>query len=429
MITFAGGAARGDEGKGRIVDGLAAEYDIVARAAGGPNAGHTVVLPDGVEHKLHLLPSGIAHPHIMNIIGNGTVIDPVKLAVEIENAALNGVELDESRLLISDAAHLILPYHITIDELRETGAQAQGTTKSGIGPAYADKAMRHGIRTDSILHDPLGVAVRVSDDTSAYNALRVDAGLDPMDVNDTVERFMDSAVSLGSMIIDTALYLNERLRDGDDLLVEGAQGFLLDIDHGMYDAVTSSTTTAAGIFAGLGIPPQEVHSIGVVKAVQSHVGGGPFPTEIHDQSQLDLLHGDLTTIDAEQGTTTGRKRRLGHLDIAALRRAIIIAGFEELALTKLDWVPRYGESVLLCVGYKHGGRYSDISPSSAHELAAVEPQYIELPTWSGDISSARRFDDLPVEAREYVTTIEDLVDKPIEWIGVGPRRDEMVSRD
>ncbi|MCA9308920.1 adenylosuccinate synthase [Candidatus Saccharibacteria bacterium] len=428
-VTVIVGEQRGDEGKGRFADMLADEHDIVARFNGGANAGHTVVLPDGRDFALHLLPSGIAHPHAVNVIGNGTVVDPIKLNIEIADASEKGVDIDEGNLMISSAAHLILPHHISLDELREVGSAKQGTTKSGIAPVYADKAMRSGVRMEVINNDIDRLVNIVASKIEETNEQRCAAGLDVIDVNEVTDRYITNAVLLGRFTTDTALYLNRRLKQGDRVLAEGAQAFLLDIDHGMYDAVTSSSTTVGGVMTGLGVSHQHIDRvIGVSKAVQSHVGGGPFATEITDEGVLERLHGRLDQVDSETGTTTGRKRRLGHLDLAAIKRAQMTNGTGEMVLTKLDWVSRYGETVLICTGYERKGKSLEVSPDAAYKIQQSTPQYTELPTWQQDISAIRDFGDLPPEAQRYVEFIEETVDVPVTMIGVGPRRDQVIVR-
>lgn len=429
-ITTIIGEQRGDEGKGRFADMLAEEHDIIARFNGGANAGHTVVLPDGRELALHLLPSGIAHSHTVNVIGNGTVVNPVKLNEELLAAKNQGIELDEGRLMISSAAHLIMPHHISIDELRESGNGAQGSTKSGIAPVYADKAMRTGLRVEIIRNDLDALAKIVATNIEITNEDRQRAGLNNIDVSETTERYIENALIIGRFATDTTLYLNRKLRTGSAVLAEGAQAFLLDIDHGMYDAVTSSSTTTGGVMTGLGVPPHFLQRVvGVSKAIQSHVGGGPFATEITDEDLLFRLHGDPGQIDSESGTTTGRKRRLGYLDLAAIKRSQMVNGTTEMALTKLDWVPRFGEKVLICTGYKRKDKNLEVSPDAAYKIKQSTPRYAELPTWKDDVSSVRNFDKLPKEARHYIEFIESETGVPATMIGVGPRRDQVIIRE
>lgn len=429
-ITAILGEQRGDEGKGRFADMLAEEHDIVARFNGGANAGHTVVLPDGRDLALHLIPAGVAHPHAMNIIGNGTVVDPIKFNQELHTIRGKGIDIDESRLMISSAAHLILPHHISQDELREASSTMQGTTKSGIAQVYADKAMRSGVRVEIINNDIDRLARVVAAGLEVTNIHREAAGLDTIDVSAATEKYIANALLLGKYATDTTLYLNRRLRKGARVLAEGAQAFLLDIDHGMYDAVTSSSTTIGGVMTGLGVSHKYIDRvIGVSKAVQSHVGGGPFATEIADDELLARLHGRLDQVDSEKGTTTGRKRRLGHLDLAAIKRAHMVNGTTEMVITKLDWVPRYGETVLVCVGYERNGRILEVSPDAAYKIAESKPIYEEMPSWKGDVSDVRQFKDLPREAQSYIEFIEETTDVPVTMIGVGPRRDQVIIRD
>jgi adenylosuccinate synthase len=432
-ITAVLGEQRGDEGKGRFVDMLAAEHDIVARFNGGANAGHTVVTPEGAEFDLHLMPSGITQPGVMNVIGNGTAIDAPKLVAEIETSKKKGLTVNPDRLMISSAAHLLLPHHVVLDTIREGGKHAQGSTKSGIAQVYADKYMRSGIRAEIINNDPdrLYDTIRTGLRKTIFRQLvtqfpHIFPFARPSQV---AQAYVESAQQLAPFITDTTLYLNTQLQAGAGLLAEGAQAYLLDADHGMFPAVTSSSTTVGGIFTGLGVSPHNLDRvIGVSKAIPSHVGGGPFATEIHDDALLEQIHGDMTTVDAEKGTTTGRVRRLGHLDIPAIRRAQMVNGTTEMALTKLDWVPRYGEQVLLCVAYERKGNILDIAPDAAYKIEQSRPIYEALPTWQEDISGIRDYGDLPTEARAYIERIESLTGKPITMIGVGYKRDQVIDR-
>lgn len=423
------GEQRGDEGKGRIVDMLAAEHDIVARFNGGSNAGHTVVLPDGTELSLHIIPSGIAREDTVNIIGNGTIVDPVRFAAEVASIEEVGIKVSPEKLKVSSAAHLVLPHYRYQDELRELGRGAQGTTKAGIADTYAAKARRDGVRAERILGDHQNLLDIVASGLKTIPALRKKAGLEPIDIAADIAAFSEAIELLQPFITDTAVYLNTEMKNGAKVLTEGAQAFLLDIDHGMYPFVTSSTTTSGGVATGLGIPPQTFDRvIGVVKAVQSHVGGGPFVTEANDKKTLARLHGDLSTIDAEKGTTTGRIRRLGYLDMPAIRRAQMINGTTEMALTKLDWVPRYGKTIKICTAYEYRGEKLAMAPDSAWALEKCTPVYDELPSWDEDITDIREFDKLPANAQQYVLTLEKWTRTPVTYIGVGPRRDQVIIR-
>ncbi|MDL2363603.1 MAG: adenylosuccinate synthase [Patescibacteria group bacterium] len=425
------GLQRGDEGKGRFVDMMAEDHDIVARFNGGNNAGHTVVLPDGRDLALHLVPSGIAHEHAMNIIGNGTVVNPVKLIEEIDDIRSKDIEVSRRNLLISCAAQLVLPHHICADEIREAGQGGQGSTKSGIAQVFSSKASRTGVRMREILSDPQAVSIEAYEGLRALRDQREKADLPKLDEEEIAHNYMISVQKVGEYVTDTVLFLNQQLRKEKParVLAEGAQAYLLDIDHGMYPFVTSSTTTSGGVATGLGIPPYLIDKVtGVVKAVQSHVGGGPFVTEVHDKEALQMLHGDMSTIDAEKGTTTGRVRRLGYLDLPQIRRAQMVNGTHDVALSKLDWFPRYGDDAPICVAYEFDGVTTDIAPGSADELLRCKPVFETLPTWEEDIQGVRNFSDLPENAQKAVEFIEDRTNVPISMIGVGPNREQVIIR-
>lgn len=434
MIDVIIGLQRGDEGKGRFVDMLARDHDIVARFNGGNNAGHTVVLPDGRDLALHLVPSGIAHPHTMNVIGNGTLINPIKLVEEIEQIRSKGIEVSSSNLMLSSASHLILPHHIYDDEIRESGDSKQGSTKTGIAQVASFKAMRTGVRTEIIAKDIDELRSIVSAGLTAQRPFRKAAGLEAIDEELVTTQYIENAKLLAEFISDTVLYLNQQLRKPTParVLAEGAQAFLLDIDHGMYPFTTSSSTTTGGVFTGLGVPPSFIGNVvGVAKAIQSHVGGGPFVTEILDESILQQLHGDMGTIDAEKGTTTGRIRRLGYMDLPQIRRAQMVNGEESrqvMALSKLDWVRRFGEKIPICVAYAHGGATLEIAPDAAYKLEQCTPIYEYLPNWHEDISNVREFDELPLQAQNYIRFIEEKTGVSVAMIGVGPRRDQVIIR-
>lgn len=426
------GEQRGDEGKGRFVDMYMPEFDIGARFNGGANAGHTVVVDDEV-FKLHGLPTSVVHPGKKSVMGNGVVIDPVRLVAEIDTLADQGVTITPNDLLISSSAHLILPSHISQDEIKEAGTARQGSTKSGIAQAYSAKYEREGVRAEAIKNtfDQLGEFVMA--ELLSQNALRSLCDLEPIDEKEKTQEFLNCAKRLGEYITDATLFLNRELRKEKParVLAEGAQAFLLDIDHGMYPYTTSSSATAGGIATGLGIPPKFItKTIGVVKATQSHVGDGPFVTEEIDPDKLARLHGDKTAIDAERGTTTKRTRRLGYLDLPQIKRAQMINGTDEMALTKLDWInpDRYGDEVPICVSYQIGHKEYPIAKHAAPQLKKCTPNYQYLPVWKENIRNVRRFEDLPSDAQSYIHFIEDQTGVPITLIGVGPGRNQVIKR-
>ncbi len=428
-ITVIEGEQRGDEGKGRFVDMLMPEYEIGVRFNGGDNAGHTVVAPDGEVYKLHGLPTSVVHEDKTSVIGNGVVVNPIRLVKEIETLQDQGIEVDPARLLISSAAHLTLPCHISRDEVIESGSARQGSTKSGIGPVYSDKAGRLGLQMHIIKNNPQKLFEIVERGLLDQRHVRVEEWLPNIDEEAVAFEYVEAAQKLGAFITDTTRYLNGELAKGSNILAEGAQAFLLDVDHGMYPFTTSSSTTAGGVANGLGVPPNAVTQvIGVSKAVQSHVGGGPFVTEIHDEDLLKRLHGDMTTVDAERGTTTGRTRRLGYLDLAQIKRSQMVNGVHEMAITKLDWVPRFGDNLRVCVAYQRKGKILSDSVDNADKLNQSSPLYRDLPNWTGDIQDVRKFKDLPDEAQNFIGVIEETTGRPVTRIGVGPGRDQVIDR-
>lgn len=430
-ITVIQGEQRGDEGKGRFVDLLAPEHDIVARWGGADNAGHTIVLENGYILKLNAIPSGIGHVGVTNVIGNGVYLNAGRLPSEIERVEAADIEVRTENLMISSGAHLILPHHIALDEIREAGKSGQGSTKSGVSPVAADKYMRVGVRAEIINNDPDRLRQVIIDGLTTLRESRESAGLDQIDEQLTADKYIDNALKIGAFITDTALFLNQELRKPKParILAEGAQAYLLDIDHGMYPFTTSSTPTSGGVAAGLGVPPTFIDRIiGVSKAVQSHVGGGPFITEITDKKLLARLHGDVDASDAERGTKTGRTRRLGVFDIPGLKRSQMINGTQEAALTKLDWVPRFGDSLKVCVAYERKGRKLEIAPDAAYKIEQSTAIYEELPNWDEEIHDVRKFEDLPENARKYVQFIEDHTGVPFKWIGVGQKPEEVIVR-
>ncbi len=430
-VTVVVGSQRGDEGKGRAIDMLAPEFDFVARFNGGQNAGHTVVAEDGTVLKLHIIPSGIAHQRPVNIIGNGTLIDPVKFISERDGIVDQGFNVDPGKLLISSAAHLLLPCHVSEDEIREQGKGAQGSTKSGIAQVAASKSLRENLRMEVINNDIDALARLVREGLIEQRELRRELKLKRINIKNKTEEYVESARLMGEYITDTVLFLNSELKKPEPprVLAEGAQAFLLDIDHGMYPMTTSTNTTSGAVATGLGIPPKYIGKVyGVAKVTQSHVGGGPFVTEIKDERTLKKIHGDKTTVDAERGTTTGRERRMGHLDLPALRRAQMVNGDDELVLTKLDWLNRYDGEIPVCVAYERKGKQLNISPDAAYKLEQSKPIYEMLEGWSEDIQNVRYFEELPKAAREYVEFVEEKTEVPVSIIGVGPGRDQVIIR-
>ncbi|CAB4552298.1 MAG: adenylosuccinate synthase [Actinobacteria bacterium] len=418
------GAQWGDEGKGKATDILGDRVDYVVRYQGGNNAGHTVVIGDQ-KYALHLLPSGILSPNVVPVIGNGVVIDPAVLLEEIKG--LNERGIDTSKLVISSNAHLITPYHRTIDKVSERflGKAKIGTTGRGIGPAYADKISRIGIRVqdlfdDSILEKKIEGALRDKNQvlTKVFN--RKD-----MQAQEILDEYRGYAEILRPYMADTALLLNDALEEGKTVLLEGSQGTLLDVDHGTYPFVTSSNPTAGGACTGSGIGPTKIERvIGIVKAYTTRVGSGPFPTELENEDGE-----KLRTIGHEYGVTTGRNRRCGWYDAPIARFAVRINGLTDFFLTKLDVLTGW-EKIPVCVAYEIDGKRVEEVPSSQTDFHHAIPIYEYLPGWSEDISKARDIADLPKNARDYIAFLEEISGAPMSAIGVGPGRDEtIVTRD
>ncbi len=423
--TITIGAHWGDEGKGRVTDELAAESDIVARSAGGDNAGHTVYV-NGELFKFHLLPSGILHEGVTCVLGNGMVINPVNLLREMDEMAARGIDVSPERLHISTRAHIISPAHIALDKAAEQarGAQAIGTTLRGIGPAYLDKAARQGIRAGQMLNIE-GFADALHNSVERANEVLARQGLDLLDAQASAITYIEAAERLKPYLKDTSVYLNQRLKAGAQVLCEGAQGAMLDVDHGDYPFVTSSSSTAGGALTGLGISPMHVERVvGVTKAFSSRVGAGPMPTEQHGDVG-DRLRGTGENFWDEFGTTTGRLRRCGWLDGVILRYAACVNGFTELYLTKLDVLSGF-EEVKIAVAYDIGGQRHDFPPATVPELERVQAVYETLPGWEEDISQVRQPEDLPQAARVYIERIEALCDVPVRSVSVGPARDQVV---
>jgi len=420
------GTQWGDEGKGRFVDLLAAEADYVARYNGGDNAGHTVTVGEQT-FKLHLTPSGVIQPGTIGVIGNGVVVNPSVLIQEIDSLLKAGIEITPQRLLISYAAHLITPAHLALDRAQEAalGKGKIGTTLRGIGPAYTSKVSRKGLRmVDMLDRDKFMLAVR-SHVQVVNEQLTNLLDAEPLDVRQIEDELSRSASHLAPFIADVSTVLTDALGHGRRVLAEGAQGTLLDLDHGTYPFVTSSNPTAAGAFTGLGLGVgYEERVIGVTKAFQSRVGSGPFPTELEGEMAL-RLRGTGDQPWDEYGTTTGRPRRVGWLDTVLLRYSTRINGLTELALTKLDILSGL-DPIQICSAYRRADQTYTELPFGPSDLSGYEPIYEQLPGWQADIRHARSWEHLPQAARAYILRIEKLCGVPIRLVSVGPEREQVV---
>jgi len=414
------GAQWGDEGKGKATDILGDKVKYVVRYQGGNNAGHTVVIGDQ-KYALHLLPSGILTPTCIPVIGNGVVIDPAVLLEEIRGLNERGV--DTSHLKISTNAHLITPYHRTIDKVSERflGKAKIGTTGRGIGPAYADKINRIGIRIQD-LFDPSILRQKIEGALRDKNQVLIKVfNRKGIEIDEVLKEYLEYAEILRPYVTDTSLLLNQALDKGETVLLEGSQGTLLDVDHGTYPFVTSSNPTAGGASTGSGIGPTRISRvIGIVKAYTTRVGSGPFPTELFDDDGE-----KLRSIGGEFGTTTGRSRRTGWYDAPIARYAVRINGLTDFFLTKLDVLTGW-EKIPVCVAYEIDGKRVEEVPSSQSDFHHAKPIYEYLPGWSEDISKARKITDLPVNAQKYVKFLEEISGAPMSAIGVGPGRDETI---
>ncbi len=421
------GAQWGDEGKGRVADWLAASSDVVARFAGGDNAGHTVYVGEQV-HKLHLIPSGILREHVVCVLGSGTVINPVNLLREIDEIRGLGIAITPANLKISTRAHIITPAHIALDKAAEAarGADKIGTTQRGIGPAYTDKTARSGIRAGQMA-DLESFAEALYRHIEQANTRLIRDGHDPLNAQASAEVYLNAAERLRPFLTDTALYINARLRDDARVLCEGAQGTMLDLDHGDYPFVTSSSPTVGGALTGLGFGALQVDRvIGVAKAFSTRVGSGPLPTEL-DGVLADRLRGTGANFWDEFGTTTGRARRVGWLDAVMLRYATQINGFSEIVLTKLDVFSGFDE-LLIATAYEIDGRSHELPPTTTAEQARAKPIYERFTGWQEDVSGARTWDQLPVATQAYIDAVARIVATPINTVSVGPERDQLVHR-
>ncbi|MBI4683974.1 MAG: adenylosuccinate synthase [Nitrospirae bacterium] len=415
------GAQWGDEGKGKIVDVLTEKADCVARYQGGHNAGHTVVI-NNEKFILHIIPSGILHKGKPCIIGNGVVVDPLSLIEEIEGLKKRGIEVGNN-LFLSKNAHLIMPYHSAIEREQEKlkGSKKIGTTGKGIGPAYVDKIARIGMRTGDLLYPEIFKEKLRTNLTHVNLILKSLYKAEGFDLDDVYREYMGYAERLSEYIADTDVILNKMIDEKKNLLFEGAQGTLLDVDHGTYPYVTSSSASAGGACTGLGVSPIKITKvIGIVKAYTTRVGEGPFPTEIKDS-----LGEKLREKGGEYGATTGRPRRCGWLDIVALRHAVRINGFSGLVITKLDILDGI-KKIKICTAYKCDGKKYKEFPKELHLLERCEPVYEEFSGWEENTSGVKKFGNLPKEAQSYIKNIEKMLGVEIQIISSGQKRDEII---
>ena len=414
------GAQWGDEGKGKMTDYLAEEANVVVRFQGGNNAGHTVVVGDK-EYKLHLIPSGILYEDKLNVIGNGVVVDPKALFEEIDYLEGVGVKVTLEKLIISDRAQLIMPYHKVLDKLKEQarGKNDIGTTGKGIGPCYTDKFERCGIRVCDLMHEDV-FTEKLKENIEMKNAYITKVlGGEPVSFDEILKEYLEFAKKLRPFVQDTSVRVYNDIKADKTVLFEGAQGMLLDIDYGTYPYVTSSNTTAGGVANGVGIGPNMItNAVGITKAYTTRVGKGPFPTELLDET------GDwIREKGHEYGVTTGRSRRCGWLDLVIVKTACRVSGLTSLAVTKIDTLAGL-DKLRVCVGYKFNGEVIDYFPASLEDLAKCEPIYEEFEGWGEEVANARSYDELPENAKKYLKRIEEFTDTKISIVSVGPKRDQ-----
>ena len=417
------GAQWGDEGKGKIVDVLTEHADMVVRAAGGNNAGHTVI-QGGTKYVLHLIPSGLLWAHKQCVIGNGVVMDPTALLAEIDKLRGQGLTINEQNLRISDRAHLVMPWHPKLDQRREKllGSKAIGTTGRGIGPAYGEKVERRGFRFID-LEDPAALVEKLAERVEEYNVLFEAAGIEKLELAQVVDSLLAAAVRLAPHRTNTAVVIHQAIKAGQSLLFEGAQGTYLDIDQGTYPFVTSSNTTAGGAITGSGAPLRKIDRVvGVAKAYTTRVGAGPFVTR--NDAMEDRLH----NMGREFGATTGRPRGCGWLDMVLVRYAAMINGFDDLAVTNLDGLDDL-DDIQICTAYELDGEKLQVPPPTVEQLERCVPLYETLPGWKCDISGVRRYQDLPSKARAYLDRMAELAETPISLVGVGPDRVQTLEVD
>lgn len=413
------GAQWGDEGKGKMTDYLAEKAEVVVRFQGGNNAGHTVVVGDR-EYKLHLIPSGILYDDKLNIIGNGVVLDPKALFEEIDYLEGEGVKVTKEKLLISDRTQLIMPYHRILDGLKEKsrGKNDIGTTGKGIGPCYTDKAERSGIRVCDLMHKEV-FEEKLRKNIENKNEIINLYGGEPLDFETILKEYNEYAEKMRAFVKDTSVVIYDEMQKNKEVLFEGAQGSLLDIDYGTYPYVTSSSTIAGGVCTGAGVGPTAIKgAVGIAKAYTTRVGKGPFPTE---------LLGDMGTMLREKGheygVTTGRARRCGWLDLVILKSTARISGLTSFAVTKIDTLAGF-EKIKVCTGYKFEGKVIDYFPASLEDLAKCEPVYEEFDGWDETIAEARSYDELPENAKIYLKRIEEFTNTKVSIVSVGPKRDQ-----
>ena len=417
--TILVGAQWGDEGKGKIIDVLTSNADVIVRSQGGNNAGHTIV-HGGSTYILHLIPSGILRRGKVCVIGNGVVVDPIALVDEIEQLRGLGVRIGKN-LLVSNCAHLVMPYHRVLDEQRELrkGRGRIGTTKRGIGPAYGDKAARTGLRMSDLMQPRL-FSKKLQAKIRENNAILRALGAKAINYDEVNAAYLAAGEKLRPFVTNTLVYLHQALERGKGILFEGAQGTFLDIDHGTYPYVTSSNTTAGGACTGTGLPPHRMDRVvGVMKAYTTRVGEGPLPTE--DRHLADMLHG----LGREFGATTGRARRCGWFDAVATRYATMINGIDELAITNLDGLDTV-DPIRVCVGYRLNGKRLSVPPCDAAQFENCEPIYEQMPGWKRSTTSAKKLSQLPTQTRNYVKRLGQLTGAKISIVSVGPTRAQTI---
>jgi len=418
------GSQWGDEGKAKIVDFLTRDADIIVRFQGGANAGHTVKADDK-EFIFHLIPSGIMHPNKVCVIGNGVVFDPKQAILEIKDLVSKGISV-ENRILIAENAHVVLPWHIAGDKLKEAkaGKSAIGTTGRGIGPCYSDKVNRHGVRVGDLLNEQ-ELRARIEDIASFRNEeFKKMFSAEPIDPEPVIKEYLEFGEQLKVYICDTVSYLFESLKNKKQIIFEGAQGTILDVDHGTYPFVTSSNTVAGYASCGSGVGPTTIDQvIGVVKAYTTRVGNGPFPTELSDE-----IGEKLREIGGEYGATTGRPRRCGWFDAPVVRKAAAVNGITHLAITKLDVLDTFKE-IKICTSYKLEGKDLLFFPNRLAQVSLCEPVYEAVPGWECSTANCRSWSDLPLNAQKYLTRISELAGIKIGIISIGAKRDESIVMD